>query len=213
MASITESFAGLSELLLTEQRTRKISEREIFQQRLVTPLLPAAMRTGNGQIIDIKDRQAGPFDIIGCAESFPPLGEGRACLFMAEGVAFCLQVRNWKEEDLTQFAVQVAAPIKQLTRKSPVPIHCAVVGFGSLPAAQVADFLKSPSGQAIDGVLSIGEHVMLRNSQGWYGDPQRIPFVTERGEGEALKAFAFWLTHVAQTSLRMPYHLTEYQHL
>ena len=47
--------------------------------------------------------------------------------------------------------------------------------------------MKTGSGQAIDGVLSIGDHVMLRNSQGWYGDPQKIPFVTERGEGASLK--------------------------
>jgi hypothetical protein len=82
-----------------------------------------------------------------------------------------------------------------------------------LPAAQVSEFMKSSDGQAIDGVLAIGQHLMLRNSQGWYGDAQRIPFVTERGEGESLKAFAFWLVHIMQNALNQPYQLADYQHL
>src|SRR3954469_8923193 len=104
MAAITESFTALNDVLLSDLLNRKGSEREIFQTRLVTPILPAAMRSGNGQLVDVKDRQVGPFDIVGCWEAFPPLGEGRACQFLADGVAFCLQVRNWKDEDLTQFA-------------------------------------------------------------------------------------------------------------
>src|SRR5206468_4151394 len=100
--------------------------------------------------------------------AYPPLGEGMAHQFLADGVAFCLQVRDWKEEDLTQFA-DMALRLKALARKTKHPIYCAVIGFGSLPANQVSEFMKSSGGQPIDAVLSIGQHVILRNNQGWYG--------------------------------------------
>ncbi len=132
--------------------------------------------------------------------------------FLADGVAFCLQVRNWNEEDLTQFAA-MAGKIKALSRRTKAPIYCAVVGFESLPAVQVGEFMKSSGGQPIDAVLAIGQHVMLRNNQGWYGDPKQIPFVTARGEGESLKGFAYWLTHITHTFLGMPFQLADYQHL
>jgi hypothetical protein len=212
MGSITENFSNLSEVLLADGRAHKSPERDIFSARLVKPLLPAAFRSGMGQIVDLKDRLLGPFDIIGCWEAFPPLGEGMASQFLVDGVAFCLQVRNWKEEDLTQFAA-MALKLKALSRKTKAPLFCAVVGFDSLPANQVSEFMKSSAGQAIDGVLSVGKHLMLRNSQGWYGDPHQVPFVTEKGDGESLKAFAFWLVHITQTFLGLPYQLTEYQHL
>ena len=212
MGSITDNFSSLSEVLLADYRARKAPERDILSARLLKPLLPAAFRSGMGQIVDLKDRQLGPFDIVGCWDVFPPLGEGMASQFLVDGVAFCLQVRNWKEEDLTQFAA-MAGRLKALSRKTKSPILCAVVGFESLPANQVSEFMRSSAGQAIDGVLSIGKHLMLRNSQGWYGDPKRVPFVTEKGEGESLKAFAFWLVHITQTFLGVPYRLADYQHL
>jgi len=212
MGTLTETFSTLSDVLLNDARLHRSPDRDIFAARVVKPLMPAAMRTGMGQIVDHKDRLLGPFDIIGCTESYPPLGEGMASHFLADGVAFCLQVRNWKEEDLTQFAA-MAGKLKALSRKTKTPIICAVVGFDTLPAPAVAEFLKSSAGQFVDGILSIGKHVMLRNSQGWYGNPKQIPFVTERGEGESLKAFSFWMMHIAQTFLGMPYHLADYQHL
>jgi hypothetical protein len=212
VAILTENFSSLSQVLLSDYTTHKAHGRDILAARLLKPLLPSAFRIGTGQIVDLKDRQLGPFDIVGCSENYPPLGEGVASLFLVDGVAFCLQVRNWKEEDLTQFAA-TAVKLKALSRKTPSAIVCAVVGFESLPADQVSEFMKSSDGHAIDGVLSIGQHLMLRNSQGWYGDPQKIPFVTERGEGEALKGFAFWLVHIMQTFLNVPYQLSDYQHL
>jgi hypothetical protein len=212
MGSITENFSNLNEVLLTEYRGRMFPERDILTSRFLKPLIPAAFRIGMGQIVDLKDRQLGPFDIVGCWEAFPPLGEGMASQFLVDGVAFCLQVRNWKEQDLTQFAA-MAGKLKALSRKTKSPILCAVVGFEPMPADQVSEFMKSSAGQAIDGVLSIGQHLMLRNSQGWYGDPKRVPFVTEKGDGESLKGFAFWLVHIMQTFLGVPYQLAEYQHL
>jgi hypothetical protein len=212
MASVTENFANLSQVLLADYEAKKSHGRDILVNRLLKPLLPSAFRIGTGQIVDLKDRQLGPFDIVGCWENFPPLGEGIASLFLVDGVAFCLQVRNWKEEDLTQFAA-TAVKLKALSRKTKSTIICAVAGFEALPADQVSEFMKSSDGQAIDGVLSIGRHLMLRNTQGWYGDPKHIPFVTERGEGESLKSFAFWLVHIMQTFLNEPYQLSDYQHL
>jgi len=212
MGSITESFANLSDMLLAESRGRKASDRDLFLNYLLRPLLPASFRTGTGQVVDIKDRVLGPFDIIGCTETYPPLGEGLASQFMMDGVAFCIQVRNWKDEDLTQFAA-MAGKLRAMIRKTKQPVFCAVVGFESLPAAQVAEFMKTSDGHHIDAVLSIGQHLTLRNSQGWYGEAQRIPYVTEKGQGESLKGFAFWMVHLMQTFLGVPYHLNDYQHL
>jgi hypothetical protein len=92
-------------------------------------------------------------------------------------------------------------------------LFCAVIGFESLPSKQVMEFMKSAPGQAVDGMLTLGQHVMLRNTQGWYGDPKTVPYVTEQGEGESLKSFVFWLTHIMQTALNIPYQLADYQHL
>jgi hypothetical protein len=212
MPSVTDNFATLTEVLLSDFQGKKGPAHKIFSSRLLKSLLPAAFRTGTGQLLDIKDRLLGPFDIVGCWEAFPPLGEGLASQFLVDGVAFCLQVRDWKEEDLTQFAA-MAGQAKLLSRKMAAPIFCAAIGFESLPVAQVADFLKSAPGKPIDAVLSIGQHFTVRNDSGWYGDPQRIPIVTEKGEGESLKGFAFWMAHLAQNFLGMPYHLGDYQHL
>ena len=118
MGSITDSYSALSEVLLADQRTHKSPERDILSNRLLRPLLPAAIRLGRGQIVDVKDRVLGPFDIIGCGDAYPLLGEGMGAQFLADGVAFCLQVRNWKEEDLTQFA-DMAMKLKSLIRRTP----------------------------------------------------------------------------------------------
>src|SRR4029077_17254143 len=119
-------FSNLNEILLTEYSAHMFPERDILTARFLKSLLPAAFRTGMGQIIDLKDRQLGPFDIVGCWEAFPPMGDGMASQFLVDGVAFCLQVRNWKEEDLTQFAA-MAAKLKALTRKTKSPLLCAIV--------------------------------------------------------------------------------------
>src|SRR5271154_6711892 len=104
MGSITENFSSLSELLLADYAAHRAPDREVLTSRLLRPLLPASFCCGMGQIVDLKDRQLGPFDIVVCWDAYPPLGEGMAHQFLADGVAFCLQVRNWKEQDLTQFA-------------------------------------------------------------------------------------------------------------
>lgn len=212
MGTIIETYTSLCEVLLAEAKTRKSAERDIFHERFLKPLQPAAMRVGRGQLLDVKDRVLGPFDLIGCVESYPIIGDGIGGQFLIDGVVFCIQVRNWKEEDITQFA-EMAAKTKAMVRKSKQPLFCAAVGFESLPAAQVQEFMKSSAGHAIDGVLSIGQHAMLRNNQGWYGDPKQVPFVTAKGQGEPLKGFAFWLLHAMQSFLGVPYPLSDYQHL
>ena len=217
MGTLTENFAQLTELLLAEYRRARDQgtrgpERKILLDRVFKPLMPGALRCGTGVISDLKDRQAGPFDIVGCWEIFPPLGEAPACTYLADGAAFCVQSRNWAVDDLTQFA-QEAARLRKLERKRPEPPFCAVVSFEPLAAAQVMDFMKSPAGQAIDAVLSIGAHAAIRNAQGWYGSPARVPFVTERSGPEALKAFVFCLLQAGQTFVGLPFGLSDYQHL
>jgi hypothetical protein len=163
-------------------------------------------------IVDIKDRQVGPFDIIGCTESYPTFGEGAASTFLADGVLFCIQARNWGENDLTQFG-EMAAQLKMLEGKRSYPLICAAVAFDPLSLDHVAEFLKSPAGQAVDAVLSLGSNLTIRNTQAWYGDPQKVPFVTERGGAPSLKAFTFFLIQLAQNALGIPFGLTSYQHL
>ena len=209
MGAISEAFSGLSDFLVA---TAVRSYGDLLISRLLKPLLPAGMRCGTGIVVDIKDRQVGPFDVIGCSEIYPTFGEGPASIFLADGIVFCLQARNWAVSDLTQFG-ELAASLKKLDRKKGASIFCAAVAFDRLAPDQVSDFLQSPSGEAVDGVLSIGHHLILRNTQGWYGDPQKVPFVSERSGPEALKSFAFFLLHLSQASLGMPFGLAEYQHL
>jgi hypothetical protein len=222
MGTITDTFSDLCEVLisdyqkLTESKPDKATQRtracDLLVSRVLRPILPSSIRLGMGLILDVKDRQAGAFDIIGGWELYPPLGEGMAHRFFIDGVVFTLQVRNWASDDLTQFG-EVAALLKNLERRPQAPVFCAAVSFEPLPAAHVLDFLKSKPGQSADAVLCIGEYFTLRNSRGWFGNAQSIPFVTERGAGEALKAFTFLLLQLCQTFMGLPFSLADYQHL
>ncbi len=214
MGTVTESFGNLGDYLLAERKSTKArhSGRDLILNHLLKPYMPAAVRCGSGTITDIKDRQVGPFDVLATVDTFPPLSEGSASTFLADGVLFALQVRNWAEQDLTQFG-EVATLVKGLQGKRKTPIPCLAVSFDSLPLSELSQFLKSKAGVSVDGVLCLGHHVVLRNSLGWYGDPARVPFVTERQGPEALKAFAFFLLHLAHTGLGKPFGLADYQHL
>lgn len=217
MSALSEHFLNLSELLLSEFEQaraagKRAAGRDIAISRWLTPLLPGIFHVGPGLVIDKKDRQAGPFDVVGCSEAFPAFGDGEARFFLNDGVAFCLNVRDWRENDLTQFG-ESAAMLKKMDRKSAVPIFCAAVSFTPLPVEEVIEFLNSPAGQSVDGVLSIGHNVVLRNFQGWYGSPDKLPFVTERQSSPALKSFTFFLMHLAHASLGWPFDLADYQHL
>ena len=131
---------------------------------------------------------------------------------MADGVVFCLQVKDWVENDLTEFGT-LASQIKKLDRKKKTPISCLAVSFGLLPLKELSQFLSSPAGESVDGVICIGHHIILRNSQGWYGDSKKVPFVTESPGPEALKAFTFFLMKLSQTAAGLPFGLADYQHL
>jgi hypothetical protein len=214
MGTITESFGNLSEYLLLEQKKskRRASSVDLIESSLLKPLLPAAIRCGSGTITDIKDRQVGPLDVVATLDTFPPFSEGSASTFMADGVIFGLQIRDWAEDDLTQFG-ETVRQLKKLERKQRGAIPCLAVSFGLLPLTELSQFLNSQAGQMVDGILCVGHHAILRNSQGWYGDPSRVPFVTEPSGPEALKAFTFLLLQLAQTALGWPFGLADYQHL
>jgi hypothetical protein len=214
MGTITESFSNLSEYLLTEQKKSKkhSTEVDLILTKLLKPFLPSGIRCGTGTITDIKDRQSGPLDVVASIETFPSFGDGQAATFVGDGVAFCLQVKNWAENDLTHFG-ELAAQIKKLERKKKNPIPCLAVSFGLLPIPEVTQFLHSSAGQSVDGILCLGHHLVLRNSQGLYGDPVRVPFVTERPGPEALKAFTFYLLQLSQSALGLSFGLSDYQHL
>jgi hypothetical protein len=214
MGTLTECFDNWSEYLLAEHKKsgRRSSAAELFASQLLKPLMPSALRMGSGTVTDIKDRQAGPFDVVGCVESFPPFSEGSATTFLADGVTFVLQIRDWSANDLTQFG-EIASQAKKLERKKKNPIPCLAVGFAPLPLAELSQLLKSKSGQSIDGVFCLGHHVILRNTDGLYGDPEKVPWVTERPGPEALKAFTFYLLNLSQTALGLPFGLADYQHL
>jgi hypothetical protein len=214
MGTIRESFSNLTDYLLTEKKKAKGrgSNMNLLQSGLLIPLLPRATRIGTGTIVDIKDRHVGPFDIVATVDAFPPFSEGSASTFLTDGVVFALQVRDWAEDDLSQFG-EMARQLKKLERKKKMPIPCLAVSYDLLPLPELAQFLNGKTGQDVDGILCVGHHVILRNSQGWYGDPVRVPFVTEQPGPEALKAFTFFLLQLSQTALGMPFGLADYQHL
>jgi hypothetical protein len=214
MGTLTESFDNLSGYLLAEQKKSKKrgSAAELVLSKLLQPLLPSGIRCRSGTLTDIKDRQVGPLDLVAGVESFPPFSDGSAAVYLADGVVFALQVRDWTENDLTQFG-DMALQVKKLEIKRKNPIPCLAVSFGLLPLPELSQFLKSKAGEPVDGILCVGHHFVLRNSQGWYGDPKRVPFVTERPGPEALKAFTFFLLHLSQTALGLPFGLADYQHL
>ncbi len=214
MGTLTESFANLSDYLLAQRKKSKqrSTEVELVLSKVLGPLLPSGIRCGSGTITDIKDRQVGPLDIVAAVDTFPPFSDGSAATYLADGVVFVLQVRDWAESDLTQFG-EMALQIKKLERKKKDPIPCVAVSFGLLSLSELSQFLNSKAGQPVDGILCVGHHIVLRNSQGWYGDPSRVPFVTERPGPEALKAFTFFLLHLSQTAMGLPFGLADYQHL
>ena len=133
MGTITESFGNLSDYLLaTHQKTKKrASDVELVMSSVLKPFLPSGMRWGTATVTDIKDRQVGPFDIVAGVETFPPFSEGTAATFLADGVVFALQVRNWAESDLTQFGA-LADQLKKLERKKKEILPCLAVSFEPL---------------------------------------------------------------------------------
>ena len=115
MGTLTESFGNLSDFLLEEHRKSKgrLSEADLILSRVLKPFLPSAIRCGSGTVTDLKDRQVGPLDLIATIDTFPPFSEGSAATFLADGVVFGLQVRNWTESDLSQFG-QMARHVNKL---------------------------------------------------------------------------------------------------
>jgi hypothetical protein len=214
MGTLTESFTNLNEYLLTERKksSKRSTEIDLVLSKVLQPLMPFGLRCGTGTITDIKDRQVGPLDIIASVNAFPAFSNGSASTYLADGVVFALQVKDWSESDLTEFG-EMALQIKKLERKKKSPIPCFAVSFGQLSLPELSQFLNSKPGQPVDGILCVGHHIVLRNSQGWYGDPGRVPFVTESPGPEALKAFTFFLLQLSQTAMGLPFGLADYQHL
>lgn len=214
MGTITDSFGNLSEYLLMEhQKSKRLApDPGLLAASVLKPFLPSAMRCACATVTDIKDRQAGPFDLVAGIDTFPPFSEGAASTFLADGVVFVLQVRNWAESDLTQFG-ETARQLKKLERRKQEPIPCVAVSYERLALPELSQFLNSKAGECVDGVLCVGQHVILRNSLGLYGDPARVPFVTEPQGPEALKAFTFFLLQLSHAALGRPFGLADYQHL
>ncbi len=215
MGSISESFQQLSEVLLAEAQkpiTTRPTESVLLWQRLLRVVLPAAVRISSGSIVDIRDRQVGPFDLIASLDAYPIFGDERVSIVPADAVIFCLQVRSLEASNLSEFGT-TAASLRKLESQSPAPTFCAAVVFGLLPLLELSEFMKGSEGQAVDGVLSLGHHFIVRNSQGWYGDTKAVPFVTERDAGAAFKAFTFLLLNIAQARLGQPFVASAYQHL
>src|ERR1051326_2123935 len=141
MGVITESFANLSDHLAAEYKKAKkrSSHVDLILSQVIKPYLPAGIRCSSGIITDIKDRQVGPLDIVAGVEAFPPFGEGQALTYMADGVVFCIQVRNWSESDLTQFG-ETASLVKKLERKKKTGIPCLAVSFDALALSELSQF-------------------------------------------------------------------------
>jgi len=216
MGAITESFSQLADWLLAEQRKNAAHrssslESELLVTRLLRPLLPAQVRIGPGSALDVRDRQVGPFAILGTIDSYPVLGDGPASVSPVDGIVFCLHARPAESANLSEFAEQCAR-LKRLERRAD-PVFCAAVAYGPLSPQEVKEFLQGKEGESVDAVLSLGHNLVVRNSQGWYGAPDAVPYVTETDAGAALKALAFLLLQISQSSLGQPFALASYQHL
>jgi len=214
---ITDYFSSLTQVLAADyvaaRKTPQHGEMlRKLNERFLRPLWPASVRSGSGFVLDIHERQAGPFDVIGASDLWPPIGQGEASLYMSDGVIFCLSARDWVSEDLTQFA-QTAKALKMLKRKVSAPVLCAAFSYTPLEATEVTEFMKSSAGEAIDAVFSLGKNLVVRNNLGWYGDPQKIPFVSEHTGAPALKFFAFYLMQSIHQYAGLPFGWTDYQHL
>jgi hypothetical protein len=217
MGTLTESYANLTEFLKTEhQKNRGFSRSPFGSDMLISkvlrPALPASIRCGPGTVTDLKDRQVGPFDVVGCLDRYPVVGDGAAASYLADGVLFCLNAREWAQSDLTQFG-ELAAQLKTIESKKRTSIASLAIAYDALSLEEVLQFLKSPAGQSVDGILALGQHGVIRNTQGWYGNPEHVPFVTERSGPEALKAFIFFILQITHTALGVPFEVADYQHL
>jgi hypothetical protein len=214
MGSITDSFGNLSDYLLSEYRKTQqpLTVLNLFITQALLSLLPSGIRCGSGTIIDVREREVGPFDVIGTTENYPAFGHGSSSLFLSDGVRFIIQTRNWADNDLTQFGV-ACDQVKKLERKAKTPIVCLAVSYEPLALTDLNSFLTGAAGKSVDGVLCLGHHIVLRNAQGLYGNPAQVPFVTERPGPEAMKAFLFYLLHLSQGALGQTFGLADYQHL
>jgi hypothetical protein len=214
---ITEYFANLTSALQADYAAASKDPRrgemlKKLSERLLTPLLPASIRHGSGFVLDILERQAGPFDVVAVSDFWPPIGQGPSSVYLADGVIFCLSARNWAAQDLTEFAAQ-AKELKSLKRKTPLPLLCAAFSYTPLEAPEVMEFMKSNAGASLDAVFSLGKNLVVRNNLGWYGDPKTIPFVSEPTAAPALKFFAFYLLQAVHAAAGVPFALADYQHL
>lgn len=214
---ITDYFAALTDILRQDYQDSLRQPRhgrlaEIVRERLLRPFLPTTTRFSTGSVMDVRERQAGPFDVVASADAWPAVGQGESSIFMADGVMFALSARDWARSDLTQFA-QAAAVVKTFPRQSPLPIQMAAFSFTPLELKELQEFLTSAAGQAVDAVYSLDRGLIVRNSLGWYGTPAAVPFVTESVAGPALKFFAFWLMQCVQSAAGKSFGWADYQHL
>jgi len=214
---ITEYFSTVTDVLQADfKAAQKQPQRgqltSIIQDRLLKPFLPPTVRMGSGFVVDMKERQAGPFDCVVSGGSWPPFGQGESSVWLADGVQFCLSARDWASSDLSQFA-ESAKAAQSLHRQSGQPIPCLAFSFGDLLIPEVLEFMQSPQGQAVDAVMSLGKNLVVRNRFGWYGDPEKTPFVTERSGTASLKGFTFYMIHTVHAAMGQSFPLADYQHL
>jgi hypothetical protein len=220
MATITESFANLSTFLLAEfQRESTFATarpharaRQLLVDRFLRPLLPTSVRVGPGTLIDVRDRGVGPFDVIACSDAFPPFGDGLETRFLVDGAIFACNMRDWAAEPISDFA-KWAMQVKNLERAQTQPLLCAALSYTPVSLEELKDFMQGPEGKAVDAVFCMGHHLIARNDRGLFGDPAKIPFVTQRESAQAFKAFAFLLLQATQAYLGNPFDLGRYQHL
>lgn len=214
---ITDYFNSLTQVMqLDYAAARKTPHHgdtlKIVTERFLKPFLPSSTRQGYGFVLDVFERQAGPFDVVAASDFWPPVGQGDANRYLVDGVIFCLSARDWATADLTQFAA-TARDLKALKRKATHPLLCTAFSFTPLETPEVLEFLKSNAGIAVDAVFSLGRGLVIRNNFGWYGDPQRLPFVTENVAAPALKFYALYLLQAVHAAAGVPFGWADYQHL
>jgi hypothetical protein len=223
MGSLSDAFSSLSDVMQADVKAlglgakspkpRRAAESEILVNRLLKTFVPKTVQFGGGNLVDVLDRQVGPFDLVAHADTFPALGDPAASLFLSDGVIYTLAVSDqWTDKDLSAYA-DMASQAKTLQRKGTTPLFNGVVDFGRLDYAQASAFLRLPIARPIDFFFSLGQYCVIRNLHGWYGNAQEIEFVTERGGPESLKAFALLQLQVVHQYLNLPFTYGDYQHL
>ncbi len=95
------------------------AEREFFIDLFLAQVLPPAFRFGSGDVTDLQGLKSGQLDVVveyPLLPSLPLAGGSRHRLYIAEGVAFAIEVKSNLEAQWGQGVIPTAQKLKTLRR-------------------------------------------------------------------------------------------------